>query len=103
MSNGNATQDDDAVVSYSVKELLSDIKGSIDRMYGKLDSKADRSEVTELANQLSVERHRINKLETGHQADRRVNETFTEWKRYVVPTLLAVALLVVALIQLMKE
>jgi LPS O-antigen subunit length determinant protein (WzzB/FepE family) len=52
-----AQEDDDAVVVYSVKELLSTIHDSVNRVETKLDEKASRAEVVALGERVSqVER-----------------------------------------------
>lgn len=48
---------DDAVVTYGVKELLSDIRDGLNRVDVKLDSKADRADVQSLEQRVgTVER-----------------------------------------------
>lgn len=94
--NGNGT------VSYSIKELLDGIKTSIDRLYGKLDTKADRSEVAELSRQMDHESRRIDTLENTRDADARSDNRMQEWQRWAIPVLITIAMLAVSIIQLMK-
>lgn len=87
-------------VSYSIKELLDGIKTSIDRLYGKLDTKADRSEVLELSRQLSQESKRVDALETTYKVETKNETEQREWTRWVVPAIIAIAMLGVSIIQL---
>jgi hypothetical protein len=54
-------EQDDAVVTYGVKELLADINTTLIRVDTKLDSKADKSWVNDLE-------HRVVAVERGHSA-----------------------------------
>ncbi|TAK82635.1 MAG: hypothetical protein EPO09_21570 [Aquabacterium sp.] len=98
-NNREGQQDDDAVVSYSVKELLQDIKGSVDKLYGKIDSKADYEQVEDLARQVVDVRSRVDRIELDIQVETERQTALTEWRRYAIPTVLTVALLVVAVAQ----
>ena len=97
--NANGQQDDNAVVSYSVKELLQDIKGSVDKLHGRIDGKADHEQVEDAIRQIAHERGRVDKLETLMQLEAGKQTAMTEWRRYAIPTVLTVALLVVAIAQ----
>ena len=101
-------------VSYSVKELFEEIKGSLERLDTKLSNKASRDElqalaselqheVNELNNRLSSQRGRIDKLEAARELAERTTTAVSEWKRWLWPFLLTVALVVIAIMQLQKS
>lgn len=89
-------------VSYSIKELLDGIKTSIDRLYVKLDTKADRSEVTDLSKRVSHESKRVDALETTYRVESQTEANSREWTKWLVPSLIAIAMLAVSVIQLFK-
>lgn len=90
--------DDMASITYSVKELLSDIRGSLGRLEGKLDAKADRTEVAELIRRVDTESNRITAIETHIATKSDADERNTEWKRFVWPTLLSVVVVAVSVL-----
>lgn len=99
--------DDDATVNYTVKELLRDIKSAIDNLTGRLDAKADRVEVAQIVKvvddhdvRLSNHDRRLTVIETRQETEAEVNDRTVEWWKWVIPTVLAVALLVVGVIGL---
>lgn len=89
-------------VSYSIKELLDGIKTSIDRLYIKLDTKADRSEVVELSRKVSHESKRVDALETTYRVENQNEAASREWTKWLVPSLIAVAMLGVSILQLLR-
>lgn len=98
--------DDDnanASISYSIKELLDGIKTSIDRLYGKLDTKADRTEVVELSKRIMHESKRVDVLETTRHEELRHDEKSREWTKWIIPALIALAMLGVSVLQLMRS
>lgn len=95
--------DEETSVSYSVKELLREIKSSVDKLYGKLDAKADRTEVMGLSQELQVERRRINDLEAHRAADveaqearERVQLEHREKRNFLWPLVCSVLLVAIA-------
>lgn len=96
--NDNAS----GTISYSIKELLDGIKSSIDKVYGKLDTKADRSEVVDLAQRVNHESKRVDALETTRSVERRSANDNREWTRWLVPSLIALAMLGVSLLQTLR-
>jgi len=90
--------DDMASITYTVKELLSDIRGSLGRLEGKLDAKADRSEVLELMRRIEHESDRIDVVEGHIKVQREVTAENKEWHRFVWPFLASVALITLALL-----
>lgn len=90
--------DDTASVSYTVKELLNDIRGSLGRLEGKLDAKADRTEVVELIHRIEVESSRITAVETHINAQKIVVAETKEWHRFIWPFVTSLALIAVGLL-----
>lgn len=87
-----------ASITYSVKELLSDIRGSLGRLEGKLDAKADRSEVNELIRRVDAESNRITAIETHINTKIKAEDEIKDWKRFVYPTVLTVVVIVIGLL-----
>lgn len=90
--------DDMASITYTVKELLSDIRGSLGRLEGKLDAKADRTEVNDLIRRVESESNRITAIETLITTQERVEVNNTEWRRFVWPTVLSIVVIAVTLL-----
>lgn len=97
--------DDDAVVSYTVKELLRDIKGSVDQLNGKMDAKADKADVIQLTkivdthdDRLGGVETRVTVLETQRDVNEKVDTQQVEWWKWLVPTLIALAVLIVSIL-----
>lgn len=90
--------DDMASITYTVKELLSDIRGSLGRLEGKLDAKADRSEVAELIRRVDAESNRITVIETHITTQTKVEAETKEWHRFIWPMIATVALVVLGLL-----
>lgn len=100
-------------VSYSVKELFEEIKESLEKLDNKLVNKASRDElqalaselqheVNELNTRLSSQRGRIDKLEARQEFEERTSSKISEWRKWLLPFLLTVALVVIAIMQLLK-
>lgn len=100
-------------VSYSVKELFEEIKVSLDKLDTKLSNKASRDElqalaselqheVNELNNRLTSQRGRIDRLEAARELAEKTTSAVSEWKRWLWPFLLTIALVVIAVMQLQK-
>ena len=90
-------------ISYSIKELLDGIKTSIDRIYVKLDTKADRSELLDLAKRVNHESKRVDVLETTRNVEARNEDNNREWTKWLIPSILTLAMLVVSVIQVLKS
>lgn len=90
--------DDVASITYTVKELLNDIRGSLGRLEGKLDAKADRSEVAELMHRIDQESTRITVVEAHVNAQKQVAAENKEWHRFIWPTLASLALIALGLL-----
>jgi hypothetical protein len=90
--------DEMASITYTVKELLSDIRGSLGRLEGKLDAKADRSEVTELIHRIEEESRRITAVEAHITTQQKVSDETKEWHKFVWPMIASVALIALGLI-----
>lgn len=77
--------DDEAQISYSVKELLTDIRSKLDHMDGKLDGKADKHEVEEIerktARDLAELRHEMGERIAGLDKARKQADAAREAER----------------------
>ncbi len=96
-------------VSYTVKELFEDIKRELETLNLKLDNKADRVELLELSREVANIRtqfvtlqNMITEVEAVSMAHADSNKAKAEWRRWAIPTLLTVALLVIGVLQLAK-
>lgn len=107
-----ATEDQGSTVnvSYTVKELFEDIKRELENLSNKLDSKADRVELLELSREVADIRTQfatlqsvITEVETANTVHHESDRAQEELKRWAIPTLLALALLAVGVIQLVKS
>lgn len=96
----NRDRDHDATVSYSIKELLRDIKGSVDMLYGKVDRKADTDRVDQVEQVVLNHATRIDRIENRMTSEASHSASHTEWRRYLIPTVLAVVMAVVAVVDL---
>jgi hypothetical protein len=83
--------DDDATVSYTVKELLNDIRTTVGRMDGKLDAKADRVFVEQVATKVEKNTADIVALQQQNHDHVQWRETWekarnaqTEWWKWAV-------------------
>lgn len=90
--------DDMASITYTVKELLSDIRGSLGRLEGKLDAKADRSEVAELIHRVDMESNRITAIESHITTRTKIDAEAKEWHRWIWPMVATVALIILGLL-----
>jgi hypothetical protein len=90
--------DDMASITYTVKELLNDIRGSLGRLEGKLDAKADRSEVVELIHRIEEESRRITTIETHIGAQQKIEDQTKEWHKFVWPLIASAVLVGLALL-----
>jgi hypothetical protein len=93
-------------VSYTVKELFEDIKRELENLSVKLDSKADRVELLELSREVANIRtqfvalqNAVTEVETTNTVHVQAAKAQEEWKRWVVPTLMTLALLALGVIQ----
>lgn len=106
-------RDSSIVISYSVKELLGEIKSSIDRLDLKLSTKADREEVLTITSQLQRdirdldarlhhERTRIDAIVKTDEVEEKAASKASEWRKWSIPVVLTVLLVVLAVLQLQK-
>jgi hypothetical protein len=96
-------------VSYTVKELFEDIKRELENLNTKLDNKADRVELLELAREVANIRTQfvtlqgmISEVETVNTIHAETDRARVEWHRWVIPTALTIALLVLGVLQYVK-
>lgn len=113
VSQGSSDDSAYTSVSYSVKELFEEIKTSLEKLDTKLNNKASRDElqvlaselqheVNELNTQLSTHRGRIDKLEAAREMEEKANNAVSEWKKWALPVVLSVVLVVLGVMQLYK-
>jgi hypothetical protein len=80
-----------SVVKYTVKELLQDIRLSIERLDTKLDTKADKSDVAVLVTRVDVHDKRLD----GHQfrldEKDRDKRNDTDSRRFKIPLIVSIA------------
>lgn len=105
-----AASDENPIVNFSVKELFEDIKTSLERLDRKLDNKADRLELINLSHDVDKLRREftnlqavVTEVESTHHVETKTKAAVAEWNRWIVPVILAFALLGVAIVQLVKS
>lgn len=98
-----ADEEAGGTISYSIRELLDGIKSSIDRLYGKLDTKADRSDVLELSKRINHESKRVDVLETTYRVETQNDNQQREWTKWLIPAIIALAMLGVSVLQLFAK
>jgi hypothetical protein len=112
--------DDDATVSYTVKELLTDLKGSVDKLHGKLDTKADRLQVDALDLQVKENTKDIIELRQRQhdhdnwraateveqarqrEAAEKASERKIEWWKWLLGAVASALLILIGALQLYK-
>jgi hypothetical protein len=83
--------DEEPTVAYSVKDLLSDISRKLDGALITLYGKADSARVDAVESRLTIlENHKAN------------YDSRNQYRQWLIPTLIAVAMLVAAIIPLVK-
>jgi lipopolysaccharide export LptBFGC system permease protein LptF len=81
------------VVEYPIRDILEEIKRSIQSIDEKLDSKANVAEVLTIRQDLDNVKKAVTELQTAQ----RLSEG---WKRWAAPLLVSIAMLVVAILAL---
>jgi|SRR5579859_664779 len=99
--------DDEAQVTYTVKELLQGIKGSVDQLNGKMDAKADKADMIQLAkvvdthdDRITHVESRVTVVETQRETEAQVNDRHIKWWQWVVPTLIGIATIIIGVLGL---
>lgn len=114
---GDSDEPSGAVLAL-INQWLARVESKIDTLFMKLDAKADKTELAELRQQIESKADKADMVELEHRLgdesrrtdaverdlDHRVKSGAErkEWRQFVMPTILSVALLAVAVIQLMK-
>lgn len=83
---------DEAEVSYTVKELLSQLNSRIDAFMTLLGSKADQSAVAHLSERVDVHENRLSTLEHDGKAKDAHRSAAQEFRRWIVPTALTLVM-----------
>lgn len=90
---------DEPEVSYTVKELLSQLNSRIDAFMTLLGSKADQTVVAHVVERVDQLDTRVGVLETDGKATAKHFTAKQDFRRWVVPTVISVAAVVVAILQ----
>jgi len=93
-------EDIGGTIIYSVKELLAEIRAKLEFIDGKLDSKADRADVTALVTRIDRLDERLDSVERETEHMSRLKQETTEWRRYVIPAAMTMALIILGVLQL---
>lgn len=81
-------QEHPLAVEFTVKELLANINSTITRVEGKLDSKADRSDMARFDQRMSEVEKAVVRIDLEMHGDRRAQATLESWKRYRGPLIM---------------
>lgn len=87
----------DAVVSYTVKELLDDIRTKLEVLISRIDAKVDRTELQVFTQRQDDLIGRVDALEMEQRHSRETQAAQTEERRYRMPVQLTVILVVATL------
>lgn len=104
-------QDDNAVVTYGVKELLAALREELSNGFVRLETalsgKADKADLAEIRGELKAHGEEIGRLkekeserEAAAEAHTRILDRQTEWRRWAVPALLTAVMVIVMVLQL---
>lgn len=96
-------EDIGGAIVYTIKELLAEIRTKLDNLDGKLSSKADRADIADLNHRHEVMDARIDQLEREIEHQQRTQKASVEWRRYMLPTALTLALVALAVLQLLAH
>lgn len=80
----------DAVVSYKVGDLLSEIKGVVDQIDKKVDGKADKTDLVPLVAELKDHHVRLQTLEDAAKAAAAIASALRSRRRFVAGVFTAV-------------
>lgn len=83
-------------VSYTVKELLQDIRLSIAAVDTKLDTKADKADVRVLESRVDAIDRRQEQLSASVTADQMMFQTKRDHRRWFVPIIVSVFLTIIS-------
>jgi hypothetical protein len=107
---GVSADPDEVVVTYTVKDILADIKKEQATGFARLEQamkgKADKSDLARIEGRLDQHQVQIDELRKRQDLDDAGNATRAvirqqrvEWHRWAIPTLLTIALILVGLLQ----
>ena len=108
-----AEGDEEARVSYSVKELITNVQKSVDsgfsRLEGKLDNKVDRSDLVIVHTRLDEHEADIRRLKESQTEDKaaeravdKARDRTVSWRQWTIGTGIAALLVGGELIQLLR-
>lgn len=92
--------DSDVNVLHLINQWLARIESKLDTLTGKVDGKADRTELAALAQRVTHESDRIDGLQREVEHQTRNKQETSEWRRYLVPMILTVVLVALGVVQL---
>ena len=93
---------DEVEVSFTVKELLQDLNRKIDGFMQLLASKADVSSVAHAHERIDQAENRILTIEHKQQENERHGSARREFRRWVVPVVIAMATAAVMVLQVFR-
>jgi hypothetical protein len=103
--------DEDPVISYTVRDLIADLRSDLraeintlraglDRIEAKLDAKADRAELRALTDRVTALETAETKRSGGTEVTTANDQARIEWRRWALPTVLAAAVVVIGVLQI---
>lgn len=109
---------DSATVVQLLTSWLARVESKIDLLTGKLEGKADKTELAELRQALENKADKTDLVELEHRVGSEAKRTDTiekdyehhsrsqtekkEWRQYVMPLIISLALLAIGVLQVMK-
>lgn len=85
-------------VTYTVKELLDDIRGKLEMLIARMDTKVDRAELQTVTARQDEVVGRLNALEAEFRHAQAEQDEATEARRYRMPVQLTVILVVATVV-----
>ncbi len=110
--------DEDPAVTYTVRDLVADLRAEIvalrtdmrqqlDRIEQQLsrlaDTKAEKSDVTALALRVGAVEDRDRERAERERVEERHKQAGLDWKRWIWPTLAAIAVVIIGVLQLVLK
>lgn len=106
--------DADPAVSYAVRDLIADLRREVadlrrhmedrfDRLDGKLDGKADQAALDALAVEVAALKVAERERSERERVQREHRQEGIDWRRWIWPTLAAIAVVVVGILQIVLK
>ena len=105
----------DPVITFPVRDLLEnlrkglagdladlrrDLNDKLDRLFGLLDHKADKAEVAELRAKISTMDTQLQEIRTQRLVQQQHVQQRIQWRQWLIPTLITLALVIEGLLQI---